>query len=203
MRATHGMSEALIAAMSDRQIDLGDTTVGRAAVRRETVQIADIAEEPRSKLFDIVLQAGFRGLLVVPLVGADRIFGALVVRRRQPGLFPKATVDLLQTFAAQSVAAIQNARLFSEIEEKGRQLALASQHKSQFLANMSHELRTPLQRHSRLHRTDARQCLWRGAEQDARRPRPRASQWPASARISSQRRARSLEDRGRSRSRCR
>jgi hypothetical protein len=66
------------------------------------------------------------------------------VRRKQPGEFPKNTVELLQTFAAQSVLAIQNARLFSEIEEKGRELAEASQHKSQFLANMSHELRTPL-----------------------------------------------------------
>src|SRR5207342_1155067 len=69
---------------------------------------------------------------------------ALVVRRKAPGEVPKSTVDLLKTFAAQSVLAIQNARLFSEIGEKSRQLAEASQHKSQFLANMSHELRTPL-----------------------------------------------------------
>jgi signal transduction histidine kinase len=143
MHATRGMNEALIAAITDRQIDLGDTTVGRAVERREPIQVADLAMEPRSKLFDIILQAGFRALLVMPLLRPD-LFGALVVRRRQPGMFPKATVDLLQTFAAQSVVAIQNARLFSEIEEKGRQLALASQHKSQFLANMSHELRTPL-----------------------------------------------------------
>jgi signal transduction histidine kinase len=67
-----------------------------------------------------------------------------VVRRKEPGEFGTNTVDLLQTFAAQSVLAIQNARLFHEIEEKGRELAEASQHKSQFLANMSHELRTPL-----------------------------------------------------------
>jgi signal transduction histidine kinase len=68
----------------------------------------------------------------------------LVVRRKQPGDFPKSTVDLLQTFAAQSVLAIQNANLFAEVEEKSRQLQLASEHKSQFVANMSHELRTPL-----------------------------------------------------------
>jgi signal transduction histidine kinase len=83
-------------------------------------------------------------LLIVPLLSPDAVVGALVVRRKQPGEFPKSIVELLQTFAAQSVLAIQNARLFSEIEDKGRQLAEASQHKSQFLANMSHELRTPL-----------------------------------------------------------
>ena len=66
---------------------------------------------------------GFRALLTVPLLGADRIVGALVVRRKEPGEFSKNTVDLLQTFAAQSVLAIQNARLFHEIEEKGRELA--------------------------------------------------------------------------------
>src|SRR5262249_59358861 len=87
---------------------------------------------------------GYRGVLIVPLLRPDHVVGALVVQRKQPGLFADSTVDLLRTFAAQSVLAIQNARLFSEIEEKGKQLAIASQHKSQFLANMSHELRTPL-----------------------------------------------------------
>ena len=72
------------------------------------------------------------------------VVGALIVRRQAPGEFPPNTVDLLKTFAAQSVLAIQNARLFSEIDEKSHQLQVASQHKSQFLANMSHELRTPL-----------------------------------------------------------
>jgi signal transduction histidine kinase len=90
------------------------------------------------------VRAGFRALLAVPLLSADQVIGALVVRRKQPGEFPKSTVELLQTFAAQSVLAIQNARLFTEIEDKSRALAAASQYKSQFLANMSHELRTPL-----------------------------------------------------------
>jgi signal transduction histidine kinase len=78
------------------------------------------------------------------LVGADQIFGTLLLQCRRPGEFPEATLRLMQTLAAQSVLAIQNARLFREIAEKSEQLALASQHKSQFLANMSHELRTPL-----------------------------------------------------------
>ncbi|MBO0711758.1 MAG: GAF domain-containing protein, partial [Acetobacteraceae bacterium] len=144
LRATHGESQELIDAIAEREDDLGDTSIGEATQTRAPVQIANLSEEPHSPITDIILEAGFRAALVVPLLRPDRVLGALVVRRRQPGEFPKATVDLLQTFAAQSVLAIQNARLFSEIEEKSRQLAAASQHKSQFLANMSHELRTPL-----------------------------------------------------------
>ena len=93
---------------------------------------------------DINVAAGYRSALIVPLVGGDRIFGAIVLQRRAAGEFPEATVRLMQTLAAQSVLAIQNARLFNEIAEKSEQLAEASRHKSQFLANMSHELRTPL-----------------------------------------------------------
>ena len=90
------------------------------------------------------MRAGFRARLVVPLVGTNRVVGALVIRRKQPGNFPRGTIDLLQTFAAQSVLAIQNARLFREIEDKSRQLQQASEHKSQFVSSVSHELRTPL-----------------------------------------------------------
>jgi signal transduction histidine kinase len=82
--------------------------------------------------------------MVAPLLRGEDIVGMLVVRRRTPGEFAKNTVDIIKTFAAQSALAIQNARLFHEIEAKGRELEVASQHKSQFLANMSHELRTPL-----------------------------------------------------------
>jgi signal transduction histidine kinase len=144
LRATYGMSEAMIAAISDRHIGIGDANIGQAAQRREPIQIADLRETPASVLDDIILGAGYRALLIVPLLRPDRTVGLLVVRRREPGVFPQSTVDLLETFADQSVLAIQNARLFREIEEKGRELELASRHKSQFLANMSHELRTPL-----------------------------------------------------------
>jgi signal transduction histidine kinase len=113
-------------------------------MQRKPVQIYDVQHDSSSPILDVILRAGFRAYLTVPLLGADRIIGALIVRRKEPGEFSKSTVDLLQTFGAQSVLAIQNARLFREIEEKGRELAQASQHKSQFLANMSHELRTPL-----------------------------------------------------------
>jgi signal transduction histidine kinase len=82
--------------------------------------------------------------MAVPLVREDHLLGGLTVLRKATGAFTPEVVELLQTFATQSSLAIQNARLFLEIEDKSRQLEAASQHKSEFLANMSHELRTPL-----------------------------------------------------------
>jgi signal transduction histidine kinase len=87
---------------------------------------------------------GFRASLAVPLLREDRIIGGLVVRRKSMGDFRPEVIELLKTFATQSVLAIQNARLFREIEDKSRQIEAANRHKSEFLANMSHELRTPL-----------------------------------------------------------
>ena len=143
LRATYGMDADLIAVIKDLHVDISDA-VDALTDEHVPVQIADLKEAPPSRINDIMLRAGYRARLLVPLMAPDGAIGALVVRRQQPGEFSKNTVDLLQTFAAQSVLAIQNARLFSEIGEKGRQLQVASQHKSQFLANMSHELRTPL-----------------------------------------------------------
>jgi signal transduction histidine kinase len=143
-RANHGLSPALIEGLRGARITLGDTIVGRASGQREAVQIPDLRDEPYYRTRDLLERAGFRALLAVPLLREDAVIGALVVRRKEPGRFPRETVDLLQTFASQSVVAIENARLFREVEAKGRELEAASRHKSEFLANMSHELRTPL-----------------------------------------------------------
>src|SRR6516165_7438828 len=139
LRSTFGMDDELIAAFKARHVRIGDAGLGQAASQRAPLQIADLQKEPPSHNLEVVVRAGYRAVLIIPLLGAERIVGALVVRRKRPGEFLKSTIDLLQTFAAQSVLAIQNAHLFHEIEDKSRQLAVASQHKSQFLANMSHE----------------------------------------------------------------
>ena len=147
LRATYGMSEELISSLKLHHTGLSEG-LADATDQRTPVQVADLRNEPstpvQQPVQQIVLAAGYRARMIVPLLGADRVVGALVVRRKAAGEFPEKTVDLLQTFAAQSVLAIQNARLFREIEVKSHQLEVASQHKSQFLANMSHELRTPL-----------------------------------------------------------
>src|SRR6516225_6727583 len=144
LRATFGMDQALIGALAHQHIGLDDPNIKSALAHHEPIQIADLREGAPSAVNEIILRAGFRALLVAPLLRGENIVGVLVVRRRTPGVFTQNTVDLIKTFAAQSAVAIQNARLFREIEDKSRQLEVAGQHKSQFLANMSHELRTPL-----------------------------------------------------------
>jgi signal transduction histidine kinase len=143
-RANYGISREMIAALRESHIRMGDTVVGRAAAERQAVQVPDLADDPGYRLLGILEQAGFRALLAVPVLREGRIIGALVVRRKAAGEFPIEIVELLQTFATQSALAIQNARLFAEVQAQGRKLEIASQHKSQFLANMSHELRTPM-----------------------------------------------------------
>jgi GAF domain-containing protein len=146
LRATDHMEEELINALRANPPQLGDGVVGRAAASREPVQVPNILEErayaPRMR--QMLERFGFRASLAVPLMREDRIVGGLVVRRKSTGEFRPEVIELLKTFATQSVLAIQNARLFREIEDKSRQIEAANRHKSEFLANMSHELRTPL-----------------------------------------------------------
>lgn len=140
----YGMSSELINALRDHKIRVGDKTViGQAAKKREPDQIPDLTKVDDYPL-PYLQDAGYRALLALPLLREDRLIGGLIVRRKAAGKFPSSVVDLLQTFAAQSVVAIHNAQLFREIEEKGQELEIANKHKSEFLANMSHELRTPL-----------------------------------------------------------
>jgi signal transduction histidine kinase len=143
-RINYGVSAEFIEALREPGLRVGDQAViGQAAMKRAPDQVPDLVNVPDYPL-SYVQQAGFRALLAMPLLREDRLIGGLVVRRKAAGEFPAPVVDLLQTFAAQSVLAIHNARLFHEIEEKGRELEIANKHKSEFLANMSHELRTPL-----------------------------------------------------------
>ncbi|MGQ0544432.1 MAG: sensor histidine kinase, partial [Betaproteobacteria bacterium] len=88
--------------------------------------------------------AGNKSVIFAPMLWEDRAIGAIFVGRDFTGPFSDKEIALLKTFADQAVIAIQNARLFREIQEKSAQLEVANKHKSEFLANMSHELRTPL-----------------------------------------------------------
>jgi signal transduction histidine kinase len=144
LRATHAMPAVLIDDIRRIRLRAENNALGRAMMERRSIQVADMRELASTPLQEAITRAGYRALMAVPLLRPDHVVGSLIVRRKQPGLLPQSTVDLLQTFAAQSVIAIENARLFHEIAEKSRQLELESRHKSQFLANMSHELRTPL-----------------------------------------------------------
>jgi len=145
LAATHGMSAELIETIRATHPRLSDSSpIGQSTLTRSVIQVADLAAEPAYPLREALLRADVRALLAVPLLREEGIIGAFMVRRRRPGTFDQTIIELMQSFASQSALAIQNARLFQEIDEKSRQLEVASQHKSQFLANMSHELRTPL-----------------------------------------------------------
>jgi GAF domain-containing protein len=146
-RATHQITPEHLEALRRTPVRLGEGAVGRAGVIREPIQVADIEAEWQlvaPQVRTLHAREGMRSLLAIPLVREDRLFGGLVILRRDRGAFPPDVVATLRTLGAQSVLAIQNARLFREIEQKSRELETASQHKSEFLANMSHELRTPL-----------------------------------------------------------
>jgi signal transduction histidine kinase/putative methionine-R-sulfoxide reductase with GAF domain len=141
-RANHGIAEEMIEALRQSHIRLGETVVGQAGTKRVAVQIPDL-ESAAGYPLPFVLKAGFRALLAVPLLREERVIGALVVRRKTAGTFPTAIVNLLQTFATQSVIAIQNARLFREIDEKSRALEELSRNQEQ-LARLSTALQEPL-----------------------------------------------------------
>ncbi len=159
LRATYGLDDTVVAELRRSRIQLRQTAMGNAVKDRMPIQVPDIQDDP-SATIDLIVRAGFRALLIVPLLSSDQTVGALVVRRKQSGEFPKSAVELLQRFAAQSVLAIQNARLFENVEARTRDLAKsledlrATQERliqteklaslGQLTAGIAHEIKNPL-----------------------------------------------------------
>ena len=131
--------------LADRTFPPDSTTaVGRVGLEKKIVHIPDVSADPNWNPPEEYRKEGIRTVLAVPMLKENNLVGAIVVYRRETRPFTDSQIALLKTFADQAVIAIENVRLFQELEDKNAQLETANRHKSQFLANVSHELRTPL-----------------------------------------------------------
>ena len=160
LRATYGMDQHLIDALTGQHIGFSEPNVALAFTQREPIHVADLKEEARSEVNDIILRAGYRARLVAPLMRGDDVVGMLVVRRKMPGRFTQSTIDLIKTFAAQSASAILNAQLFVSVENRTRDLTKTLQDLrtaqdrlvqtqklaslGQLTAGIAHEIKNPL-----------------------------------------------------------
>jgi GAF domain-containing protein len=143
--ATYGTSPEFDAFVADHPAQIGAGTVaGRVLLRRGIFHVADVLADPEYSFTEGQKIAGYRTVLGVPLIREGTPIGVIALLRRTVRPFADKQIELVQTFADQAVIAIENVRLFDEIQDKNRQLQLASENKSQFVSSMSHELRTPL-----------------------------------------------------------
>ena len=149
----------MIAAITDQHIGLGDSNIGAATAQRKPIQVPDIRNQP-SPVNEIILREGYRGILIIPLLRPGPHRRRAGGPAQDAGRVPQSTIELLQTFADQSVVAIQNARLFESVEARTRELAksledlrtaqdrlvqtekLASL--GQLTAGIAHEIKNPL-----------------------------------------------------------
>ena len=160
LRATYGMDQELIDVFANQHIGLDEPNIAQALAQLEPIQIADLSEEAPNAINEITLCAGYRARLVALLLRGNDVVGMLVVRRRTPGAFPQNTVDLIKTFAAQSVLAVLNARLFKNVEARTGELVKSLQDLrtaqdrlvqteklaslGQLTAGIAHEIKNPL-----------------------------------------------------------
>jgi signal transduction histidine kinase len=143
--ASYGFSPEFKKFMETHPVELQrGTTVARALQEKKPVQIPDVLADKDFDYKEGAKIGGVRTVAAVPMLKGDDLIGVIAIYRREVQPFTDKQIELVTTFADQAVIAIENVRLFDEIQEKNQQLELASQNKSQFVSSMSHELRTPL-----------------------------------------------------------
>src|SRR6516162_2373058 len=142
---THGFSSEFMDYVRNVPVEPERGTVhGRALLEGQIIHVPDVLADPDYTWAQAQRRAGFRTVLGVPMLREGVPIGVLALTRCQVRPFTDKQIELVTTFADQAAIAIENVRLFDEIQDKNRQLQMASENKSQFVSSMSHELRTPL-----------------------------------------------------------